>query len=594
MKKALKVFLPLYICLLLVVFLPSCSDSSHDSIETSTEPPVAEQVYKTSGECNDTVKWKYDASTSTFCYYGTGKITNADGIVEKGESHWAKIAEHVRFEEGITDAEDDVFWIFNKIKSFNIPASYIGTLPKTEYIEIEKYIVAENNQKYSSDEHGVIFNKEKTELIRFPSSSHLEFYEIPEGVTTINSNAFNESKNLKSVTVPKSIDGISVGTFEESSIFSNPDNWVGGAFYVGDCLVKVDSETKAEHITVKEGTRRIEAHAFARCTNIKSIVIPDSVIIIGNQAFESCTSLEYIHIGSGVDSIGLAPFVFEIEGNPCSSLKSIEVSKDNQKYTSVDGVLFSKDMTKLIQYPIGKNQKEYVIPDSVTALGYGAFCYCDELEKLTIGKGITEIDYCVLFDCDNIETVILPDTLTKIDGGAFKYSGIKYIDIPDSVTYLGIEAMAGCERLEVIKIGKGVTKIEVSAICADSLKEIKVNPENQHFSSDDGILYNKNKSELIMYPKNKSGDTYHIPDSVTTIKGGAILSTDNLKQIYVPKNVKRIENDNFYSISFEDDETYSTTTPFEIFYSGTERQWNSLFIDEYSRDQIDKSKIYFS
>ncbi len=591
MEKALTIFQSICFCLLLVVFVSSCSNSQANLIDTTTEILVTDKTYKTSGTCNDTVKWRYDASTSTFYYFGTGKITNADGIIESEESYWAKIAENIRFEEGITDAEEHTFWIFDKIKSVYIPASYIGTVPKTEYIE--KFIVADNNPKYSSDEYGVLFNQNKTEIIRFPKCSSIEFYEIPEGVLCIGGGAFDESENLKTVTIPESLEDISRTTFKESSVYTNPQNWEEDVFYVGDCLVEVDWETEAEHIIVKEGTRIIEAHAFALCDNVKSIAIPDSVEVIGAQAFESCPSLETVYIGSGVKEIGGAPFVFDVEGLPCSNLKSIEVSKDNKYYTSVDGVLFNKEMTELIQYPIGKKQKEYVIPDSVTKIGVGAFCYCNELTKLTIGKGITVIDNPLLFHCDNIETVILPETITRLDDGAFKYSGIKYIDIPDSVTYLGCEAMIACERLETVIIGKGVSFIHEWAIGGSSLKKINVDSENGNFKSEKGVLFNKDKTELLLYPDDKSGETYRIPASVKTIKIGAIMQAKNLQKIYIGSGVEKIEECNFYE-SVEDPELeYRNETNYEICYDGTEKQWNELFVSEYEREYIDKTKIIY-
>lgn len=592
MKKALIVFCILFICLSTVVYLSSCSHSQGDLVETSTEPPVTEETYKTSGSFNETINWKYDEQTSTFSFYGTGKLERKGSYVVDGDKqHWSHIAENIRLEDGITDISYFSFWIFENAESVYLPTSYEGVIPEIE--NIEKYIISEDNPKYCSDESGVIFNKKKTEIIRYPKGSPIDVYEIPEGVTRIRNGAFDESRNLKTVIIPKSIGGISSTTFKESSVYLNPENWEDDVFYVDDCLVEVDKETNVEHFIVKEGTRRIEAHAFGLCENIKSITIPDSVEVIGAQAFESCSSLEYIYIGSGVKEIGVAPFVFEVEGSPCINLKNIEVSKDNKKYKSVDGVLFNKEMTELIQYPIGKNQKEYVIPDSVTTSGYGAFCYCDELTKLTVGKGITVIDYCLLFGCDNIETVILPDTLTKLDSGAFKYSGIKYIDIPDSVTYLGCEAMTACKRLKTINIGKGVSIIDESAIWSSSLERINVDPENENFTSENGVLFNKDKTELILYPDNKSEETYRIPANVKTIKLGAIMHAKNLQKIYVGSGVEIIEECNFYE-SVEDPEVeFRNETKYEIYYGGTEKQWNELFVSEYEREHIDKTKIHF-
>lgn len=588
MKKVLIVFLPLLICLSMVVFLSSCSDTPDTLIETSSP----ETTYKTGGKYSENSYWRYDSSTSTIYLYGTGKSeAYCWDDDQHSKSHWFCQAENICIEEGITEADEHTFSFCDKARTLTLPASYTGILPKIN--NIEKYVIADNNPKYSSDEYGVLFNNDKTEIILFPKCSPIESYDIPEGVMSIGSGAFDETVNLKTVTVPESLENLSDSTFKKSAVYSNPENWEDGLFYAGDYLVEADRNIKTEHISVKEGTRRIGANAFAHCENIKSVTVPDSVRFIGAQAFESCLSLENVYIGSSVEFIGTAPFAFEVEGTPCINLKNIEVSRDNKNYTSVDGVLFNKEMTELIQYPIGKKQKEYVIPDSVTTLGYGAFCYCDELTRLTVGKGITVIDCCLLFGCDNIETVILPDSLIKLDSGAFKHSGIKYIDIPDSVTYLGCEAMASCHRLETVKIGKGVSYVDSWAIGGSSLKEIIVDSENKHFASDKGVLFNKDKTELLLYPANKSGEIYYIPESVKEIKLGAIGKAKNLKKIYVGSAVGRIEECNFYE-SVEDDESeYRNETNYDIYFDGTEKQWNELFVSEYEKGYIDKTKIHF-
>ncbi len=584
-----KILLYVCICLSLVSFLASCSDKKDTVLETTTEPSISEETSNTSGNYCDNINWKYDESTFTFSFSGTGKI-DIKGIFNSANCgwYWSAITQTVLIEEGITEADDNELLIFDNAKTLYLPSTFVGYIPEMK--NIEKYVIAEDNPNYYSDDNGVVFNKDKTEIIRYPKGNPAEVYEIPEGITSILNGAFDESKYLKTVIIPESLNGISRTTFDESSVYSNPENWEEDVFYVDNCLVRVDWETEAEHIIVKEGTRRIEAHAFAGCDNVKSITIPDSVETIGARAFENCSSLENVYIGSGVETIGDAPFVFDVEGRPCSNLKNIEVDKENKNYVSVDGVLFNKEMTELIQYPIGKKQKEYVIPDSVTTIGSKAFCYCDELTKLTVGKGITIIDYCLLFQCDNIETVILPDTLTKIDGGAFKYSGIKYIDIPDSVTYLGCEAMTACPRLKTVNIGKGVSYIHEWAIGGQSLETINVDSENQFFADENGVLFNKDKTELLLYPENKSGETYRIPESVKAIKCGAITHAKNLERIYVGSNVEIIESANFYE---DVEDGYINETNYEICYEGNQKQWNKLFENEYEREYIDKTKIKY-
>lgn len=592
MKKISNVFLIIYTCLLLVFFLSSCSDSQDTLNNTTTETVTTEKTYKTSGTYADTIKWKYDEANSTFIFEGTGEVRRSSGVIDSNESSCVHIAENIRFEEGITDIEKHIVMMFDNAKTVYLPASYDGIIP--EFLKIEKYIVSENNPKYSSDEYGILFNHDKTELIRFPKSSPIEIYEIPEGVLRIVSNAFDETENLKTVTVPESLENILRTIFKESSVYLNPQNWEEDVFYVGDCLVEVDRETKAENIVIREGTRKIEAYAFSWCDNVKSITIPDSVEVIGPQAFVSCSSLEKVYIGSGVKDMSGSPFDFEIEGSPCSKLKSIDVSENNEHFRSVDGVLFSKDMAKLIQYPYGKTQKEYTVPDSVTCIYPGAFRYCNGLTKLIIGKGITVIDFIMLYGNDNIETVVLPDTLTKLDAGAFKYSGIKYIDIPDSVTYLGSEAMTGCSRLETVNIGKGVSYIDNCAIGSDVLKAVNVDRENKYFTSENGVLYSKDKTELCIYPVNAEGKVYRIPDSVKVIRPGAIGNSNYLEKIYVGEQTEKIGNGNFYGYKKEYYDDYRTQTTYEIYYDGTEKQWNKLFESEYGREDIDKTKIHFS
>lgn len=591
MKKALTVFVFVCICLLPVVFLSSCSDSKDTLTDTTTETVTTEKTCETSGFYSDTVKWKYDEASRTFSFSGTGKIDKGGQPADNHGDYWTASTEIIRIEEGITDIDNNDFTVFEFAKILYLPSGYNGSVPELK--NIEKYVVAENNPKYSSDKNGVLFNHDQTEIIRYPKGNPSEVYEIPDGVTQISQGAFEESKHLKTVVIPESLSDISRTVFDKSSIYSNPENWENDIFYVDTCLVRVDWETTAEHIVVKDGTQTISPYAFNQCQNVKSITIPDSVKTIGKGAFESCSSLEEIYIGSGVEKIEEMPFVFEVEGLPCRSLKSIEVSKDNKHYTSVDGVLFNKEMTELIQYPTGKKQKEYVIPDSVTEIGNGAFRFCNELTKLTVGKGITVIENPLLFHCENIETVILHENFRKLDGGAFKYSGIRYIDIPDSVTYLGCEAMTGCDRLETVNIGKGVSFIHEIAIYGPMLEAVNVDSENEYFSDVDGVLFNKDKTELLMYPSNKSGEEYHIPGSVKTIKIGALNYAEHLEKVYVGSGVEKIEEGNFYENTEYDESGRTEETNYEIYYDGTKRQWNKLFTNEYEREYIDESKINF-
>lgn len=154
--------------------------------------------------------------------------------------------------------------------------------------------------------------------------------------------------------------------------------------------------------------------AFLSCKSLKSVIIPDSVTGIDEQAFSYCSSLESITIGKGVTGIGDMAFSY------CSSLKNITVDSENTAFSSDEnGILYNKDKTKIIQYPTADTRTSYVISDSVTGIGFGAFAFCTNLESITIGKGITNIEAAAFSGCANLKSITVPKSLTVIGSNVF-------------------------------------------------------------------------------------------------------------------------------------------------------------------------------
>ena len=207
--------------------------------------------------------------------------------------------------------------------------------------------------------------------------------------------------------------------------------------------------------------------AFWGCTGLTSITIPNSVTSIGGEAFRGCTGLTSITIPNSVTSIGDLAF------EDCTGLTSINVASDNNYYSSNNGVLFNKKKTALIRYPEGKSQTSYTIPNSVTRIGYGAFRGC---------------------------------------------TGLTSITIPNSVTSIASWAFDGCTGLTSINVASG----------------------NNYYSDNNGVLFNKKKTELIRYPEGKSQTSYTIPDSVTSIGNWAFDGCTGLTSITIPNSVTSI------------------------------------------------------
>jgi hypothetical protein len=307
----------------------------------------------------------------------------------------------------------------------------------------------------------------------------------PTKVTKINAKAFPDRAKLTSVTIPAGVKVIEAGTFE-------------------DC-------ENMKSVTIPDSVTEIGESAFNCCVCLNSVTIPNGVAFIGEKAFFRCERLTSVTIPSGMVSIGLWAF------DGCSGLTLINVAEDNTNYSSVDGVLFNKDKTVLIQYPEGKSGA-YVIPNSVTKIEEDAFSDCVDLTSIEISNGVTEIGENAFADC----------------------AALKFVTIPDSVAFIGEYAFSGCENLTHVRIPSNVISIGKGAFWCDALKSIYVAADNANYSSSfDGILFNKTEDTLIQYPAGKSG-AYTITDSVTKIEAFAFADCVGLTSVDIPNGVTKI------------------------------------------------------
>ena len=270
-----------------------------------------------------------------------------------------------------------------------------------------------------------------------------------------------------------------------------------------------------------------------------AVTIPDvinglPVTSIANSAFYHQPSLTGVTIPGSVTNIGL-PVSYV-----CPSLMAITVDPANAYYSSVDGVLFNKGQTTLLECPDGKTGS-YAIPASVTSIGIYAFEYCYNVTGITIPSSVASIATGTFYSCTNLTSVTMPYSVTSIGSGAFAYCfSLTGVTIPGSVTNIGGDAFFGCTRLTSITIPYSVTSIGYRPfVYCDSLMAITVDPANAYYSSVGGVLFNKSKTILIEYPGGKAG-TYLIPGGVTTIGGEAFYNCSGLTGVTIPGGVTSI------------------------------------------------------
>ena len=179
---------------------------------------------------------------------------------------------------------------------------------------------------------------------------------------------------------------------------------------------------------------------------------------------------------------------------------------------------------------------------SVTSIGYQAFSGCKSITSVTIPSGVTGIDIRAFSGCENLTGITIPDGVTKIGESAFQdCTKLAGVTIPDSVVNIGWGAFGYCKSLDSITIPDSVNKIGGCAFMyCESLTKINVASENKKYSSEKGVLFNKDKTKLICYPNAKTDKTYSIPDGVTNISADAFQNCVNLTSVTIPDSVTKI------------------------------------------------------
>lgn len=402
----------------------------------------------------------------------------------------------VHIEDGIKVIADNAFVgssdFARTINELHIPASvtvFNRNALSHSYL-IQRIFVDEANTCYSSDESGVVYNKDKTVLVAYPAGKPEPEFTVPDTVKEIAPYAFNSCKYLESVVLPDGLLKIGEYAFQmnyypsigiKTINFPNTITEIGAAAF---------TQSNLSSVVLPEGLKEIESSAFSSCPSLKSVYIPGSITKIDAAAFSH----------SGLETVTIAEnsSLKEIEENAfdsCSSLKSINLP-DSVSYIGNEAFIYCSSLTNIN------------IPDSLTAVKEFTF-FNTGLTEVTIPNGIVNIEKRAFDACKGLNSINIADSAIHIEPSAFDFStylnsencrdeyGVVYINnhlfkapetlsgkyeirpgtvsvtagafeqcqeltevtIPDSVVAVNQSAFANCRKLQKINIASG-SKIE--------------------------------------------------------------------------------------------------------------------------------------
>jgi hypothetical protein len=256
-----------------------------------------------------------------------------------------------------------------------------------------------------------LFNKSQTALIQYPAGINGS-YAIPNGVTNIGGAAFFFCSGLTGVTIPNSVTFIGeeafCGCFDLTRVV------------IPDSVTSIGEEGFADCplTSVSLGTNliSIEADAFDNCSSLTSVTIPNSVRSIGTFAFGYC-GLTSVMAPTSLTNIGSGAFA------QCPNLTAIAVDSGNPAYTNVNGVLFDKSQTGLIEYPDGKAGTFYTIPNSVASIREDAFWGVTSLTGITIPNSVTNVEDFAFSGCSSLTSIYFQGNAPAPTNDSVVFSG---------------------------------------------------------------------------------------------------------------------------------------------------------------------------
>lgn len=474
-----------------------------------------------SGKFGANTGFIYDTPTKTLTVSGTGIFQMDPDTTDVCTGY---------FEDGYFNAEDNLFWEYSPYR-------------KTIMEEMERLVIG-------------------------------------DGITKIEMGAFANCKSLREVELGKDVTDLEKGVFCGCTALQQI-NWTDKIEKIGGyCFYSCKN---LEHLYVGQSLKEIADTAFAGCSNLKQIEVHNENLNYSKQGNNllnkeqtkwilGCfASDSTCHIGDHVTYLNPETAILE-------KIDKFEVSSNNNTFSSENGLLYSKDGKTLYLCPRGK-KGAVTVNDKTTKIDklgtYAVFADCQNIETIAIGKNVKALNYC-FSGCSNLKQVNIsgknkyfasenrailsknmkkliccistkngtyhvPKKVTAIANHAFEYcNNLKNVVLSDDIKFVTSSIMTNA-KIESITLGKNYCNGNKFAWAARlaNLKNIYVSKKNPYYSASNGVLYDKKKKKVLLYPKAKDTSVYKMPNTVTSVGKHAFFDDNSaIKELYVSDEMK--------------------------------------------------------
>ena len=456
----------------------------------------------------------------------------------------------INIPEGVTSIGYDAFEDCSSLSKIEIPSSVtsIGSSAFNRCSSLSEINVQEENKNYSSV-NGILFNKEKTKIVKYPAGKKETSYNIPKGVTSIGWYAFYGCSSLREINIPEGVTSIGSSAFsgcelnipielstEETQEIELPS--IIKRAQIKEDILYTDKEFTLKNCTLNESKDKLIVNTKEVKTNMASLYI-ESGALKGLKLNIIPKEIEYVEgVGENLTA-KLNTETGELRITGTGKMINWTYTNENPWYSyrkEIKTVVIEEVVTNIGSYAfyVCSSLSNIEIPSSVTSIGESAFDGCSSLSKIEIPSSVTSIGSSAFSGCSSLSEINIPEGVTSIGDYAFRYCrSLSKIEIPSSVTSIGSTEFYGCSSLKEIKIPEGVTSIGEAAFrYCSSLSKIEIPSSVTSIG-------------LGAFSKCISLSEINIPEGVTSIDAWAFEYCSSLSKIEIPSSVTRIGNYTF-------------------------------------------------